>query len=135
MPLVILRTMYFSMTHSYLNYGLLAWGYDSNDKTTKRYVRIIARIKHNVYIQSLMKQLNILRMPDMLISNLMKIYYKYKRSDYFAHFTLQPTHLTTITPARETISGQVEQVSISLKNVFGKDKLYSKSHFYPYRLP
>ena len=43
LPLFILRTMYFSMVHSHLNYGLLAWGFGSNRiiKLQKRCVRKI----------------------------------------------------------------------------------------------
>ena len=39
-----------------------------------------------------MKQLNILSVPDMLLLNSMKFYYKYKHKevpDYFASFTLR----------------------------------------------
>ena len=90
-PLFILRTMYFSMVHSHLNYGLLAWGFDSNRiiKLEKRCVRIITR--STMHTQPLMKQLNKLSVPDMLLLNSMKFYYKYKRNegpDYFTSFNL-----------------------------------------------
>ena len=44
-----------------------------------------------MHTQPLMKQLNILTVPDMLLLNLMKFYYKYKRNkvpDYFTSFKL-----------------------------------------------
>ena len=93
LPLFILRTLYFSMVHSHLNYSLLTWGFDSNRivKLQKRCVRIITRSKYNAHTQPLMKQLNILSVPDMLLLNSMKFYYKYKHKevpDYFASFTL-----------------------------------------------
>ena len=93
LPLFILRTLYFSMVHSHLSYSLLTWGYDSNRivKLQKRCVRIITRSKYNAHTQPLMKQLNILSVPDMLLLNSMKFYYKYKHKkvlDYFASFTL-----------------------------------------------
>ena len=78
--LVILRTMYFSMVHSHIYYGLLACGFDSNRtiKQQKRCVRIITRSTYNAHTQPLMKQLNILSGPDMLLLNSMKFYYIYK---------------------------------------------------------
>ena len=126
LPLFILRTIYFSMVHSHLNYGLFAWGFDSNRiiKLQKRCVRIITRSRYNAHTQPLMKQLNILSVPDMLLLNSMKFYYKYmyKRNEVPDYFPLSTyTHkaqLTTTTPAWETISGQIECASISLKNVF-----------------
>ena len=44
-PLDILRTLYFSMIHSHLNYGLIAWGHDCNRliKLQKRSIRNITR--------------------------------------------------------------------------------------------
>ena len=121
LPLFILRTLYSDMVHSHLSYNLLTWGFDSNRivKLEKRCVRIIRRSKYNAHTQPLMKQFNILNVPDMLLLNSMKIYYKDKQKvpNYFA--SLLYTHkaqLTTTILARETIS---ERVSISLKNVFG----------------
>ena len=45
LPLFILRTMYFSMVHSHLKFGLFAWGFYSSRviKLQKRCVRIITR--------------------------------------------------------------------------------------------
>ena len=93
LPLFILRTMYFSMVHSHWNYGLFAWGFDSNRmmKLQKRCVRIITSSTYNAHTQPLMKQLNILSVPDMLLLNPMKFYYKYKHDevpDYFTSFNL-----------------------------------------------
>ena len=51
LPLFILRTMYFRMVHSHLNYGLFAWGFDSNliIKLQKHCVRIITRSTYNAH--------------------------------------------------------------------------------------
>ena len=93
LPLFIRRTLYFSMVHSHLSYALLTWGFDSNRivKLQKRCVRITTRSKYNAHTQPLMKQRNILSVPDLLFLNSMKFYYKYKHKevpDYFASFTL-----------------------------------------------
>ena len=71
LPLFILRTMYFSMVHPLLNYGLLAWGFDSNRiiKLQRRCVRMITRSTYNAHTQP---QLNILSVPVMIILNSMK---------------------------------------------------------------
>ena len=47
------RTMYFSMVHSHLNYGLWTWGFGSNRiiKLRKRCVRIITRSTYNAHTQ------------------------------------------------------------------------------------
>ena len=86
--------MYFSMVHSHLNHGLLDWNFDNNRiiKLQKRCVRIITRSTYDAHTQPQMKQLNILSVPDMLLLNSVKFYYKYKRNevpDYFASFNLQ----------------------------------------------
>ena len=93
LPLFILITIYFSMVYSHLNYGLFALGFDSKPiiKLQKRRVRIITRSTYNAHTQPLMKQLNILSVPDMLLLNSMKFCYKYKRNevpDYFTSFKL-----------------------------------------------
>ena len=114
LPLFILRTMYFNMVHSHFDSILII-------KIQKRCVRIITRSMYNAHTQPLMKQLNILSMPDMLLLNSMKFYCEYKRNevpDYFTSFKVK-AQLTTTTAARETISGQIVCASISLKNVFG----------------
>ena len=85
--------MYFSTVHSHLNYGLFAWGFDSKRiiKLQKRCVRIITRSTYNAQTQPLMKQINILSVPGMLLLNSLKFYYTYKRNevpDYFTSFNL-----------------------------------------------
>ena len=123
LPLFFLRTMCFSMIHSHLKYGLLAWGFDSNRiiKAQKCCVRIITRSTYNAHTQPLMKQLNILSVPDILFLHSMKFYYKYNEvPHYFASFNLHTQGSShDSTPTRETLSGQIECASILLKNVFG----------------
>ena len=81
--------MYFSMVHSHLNYGLFAWGFDSKRiiKLQKRCVRIITRSTYSAHTQPLMKKLNILSVPDILLLNSMKFYYKYKHNEVLDCFT------------------------------------------------
>ena len=54
-------------------------------------ITLITSSTYNVHTQPLMKQLNILGVPDMLLLNSTKFYYKYKHKEvpnYFASFTL-----------------------------------------------
>lgn len=93
LPSFILRTLYYSMINSQLNYGLLVWGYDSNRifKLQKRSIRLVTRSRYNAHTQPLMKQLKILSLPDMLLLKSMKFYYKYKHEEvpkYFISFNL-----------------------------------------------
>ena len=84
-----------------------------------------------MHTQSLMRQLNILSLPDMLLLNSLKFHYKYQRNavpDYFAIY-IRKAHLTTTTPAKESISGQTERVSISLKNVLIRIETHSMDRF------
>ena len=88
------------MVHSHLNYGLFAWGFDSKRiiKLQNRCVRIITRSTYNAHTQPLMKQHNILSVPDMLLLNSMKFYYKYKRNEVPDYFTVSFIYHDKTTP-------------------------------------
>ena len=93
LPLDILRTLYFSMIHPHLNYGLIAWGYDCNRliKLQKRSICSITRSKYNAHTSPLLKALRILNLPDMLLLNALKFYYKFVRNEtpaYISTFTI-----------------------------------------------
>ena len=94
LPLFVLRTLYFSMVNSHLNYGLLAWGYDCNRliKLQKRSIRTITKSRYNAHTKPLLKGLEILSLPDMLLLNALKFYYKYERKEvpiYFYTFDIK----------------------------------------------
>ena len=119
LPLFILRTMYFSMVHLHLNYGLFAWGFDSNRiiKLQKRCVRMITRSTYNAHTQPLMKQLKMLSVPDLLHLNSMKFYYKYKRNevpDYFTSFNLHTQGSTHDYNTRQRDDIRTKRVRINL---------------------
>ena len=85
----MLRTLYFSMIHSHLNYGLIALGYDCNRliKLQKRGIRTSTRSKYNAHTGPLLKALEILSLPDMLLLNALKFYYKVVRNETAAYFS------------------------------------------------
>jgi len=68
-PLDILRTLYFSLVHCHLIYGIIAWGssnYVSQLETIqKKAVRIINNKPYNSHTLPLFKQSNILRIHDL----------------------------------------------------------------------
>ena len=107
LPLFILRTMYFSMVHSHLNYGLR--GFDSKRiiKLQKRCFRIITRSTYNA-------RYSWIQWNATINTNVTKYQIILPLSTY-----TNKAQLTITTPARGTISGQIECASISLKNVFG----------------
>ena len=95
LPTYIMRTLYFSMVQSHLNFGSLLWGYDCNRliKLQKRIIRTISRSKYNAHTNPLFKELFILKLPDIVSLNALKIYYKYQKNAlpvYFTTFDIQP---------------------------------------------
>ena len=86
-------------------------------KLQKRCVRIITRSTYNAHTQPLMKQLNILSVPDMLLLNSMKFYYKYKRNelpDYFTSFNLHTQGSTHDYNTRQGDDIRTNRVRINL---------------------
>ena len=78
LPIYIMRTLYFSMVQSHLNFGSLLWGYVCNRliKLQKRIIRTISRSNYNAHTNPLFKELFILKLPDIVSLNALKIYYK-----------------------------------------------------------
>ena len=69
-PTKVLRTLYFSIFYSHLQYGISVWGYATNSylskikKAQKRAVRCITFSKYKAHSTPLFKQLNILSIED-----------------------------------------------------------------------
>ena len=100
--------------------------------------------EYNTHTQPLMKQLRILSVPDMLLLNSMKFYYKYKRNevqDYFSSINLhtQGSSLDYNTRQRDDIMKKLSAYQSHWKMPSGlfaeNDKFYSKSNVNPYRHP
>ena len=51
LPSSIMKTLYFSLSHSHLNHGILIWGYKCNRlvKLQKRLIRIVMLAKYNAH--------------------------------------------------------------------------------------
>ena len=71
LPVDILRTLYFSMINSNLNYGILVWGYSCQRliKLQKKAIRLISGSKFNAHTGPLLKSLDILTLEDLLNLN------------------------------------------------------------------
>ncbi len=79
----VLKSLYFALIHSHLNYGACVWGYsnmarlDSIRLLQKRVIRIIANAEHNDHSSPLFKQLNILKFDDIIRMQLSSIMWDY----------------------------------------------------------
>ena len=93
LPIYTLRTLYFSMINSNLNYGILVWGFSCQRliKLQKKAIRIISRSKYNAHTGPIFKTLDILTLDDLFNLNALKFYYKYIRDTlppYFYSFNI-----------------------------------------------
>ena len=89
LPSFIMKNLYFSLSHSHLNYGILIWGYKCNRlaKLQKRLIRIVMLAKYNAHTDPLLKQAAILKISELLRINTLKFYYKYQRGKLPNFFT------------------------------------------------
>ena len=148
LPPYILRTLYFSLIHSQLNYSLLAWGFNCIrvKKLQKRAVRIVSVSKYNAHTEPLMKSLKILKLEDMFRLNVLKWYFKFQNKQlplFFNNFTILrhseshpyntrnnfviPHNITRLVSSRYCLRNHVSVVL----NTFGQDIL-DKVHTHSY---
>ena len=80
LPMQTLRTLYCSMIQTHLNYGNLARGIEYNrlNKLQKRAIRTICLSKYNDHTEGLFKERKLLKFPDLVLLNSLKLFYKYK---------------------------------------------------------
>lgn len=131
LPHYVLRTLYFSMIHSALNYSILAWGFNCKrlKLLQKKALRIITKSKYNAHSEPLLKMLGILKLEDMFKLNILKWYYKYYHEQlpsYFLEFIIQrysdihcyntrnkfviPRHVTRLQLSRHCLRNHVSVV-------------------------
>ena len=82
LPGSALKTIYDSLIHSHLCYGILTWGYNLTriKKIQKRAIRLISNKKYNAHTQPLFRKLNILVIEDIFTHKLYCLYYKLKNN-------------------------------------------------------
>ena len=82
LPTHILRVLYNFLILPHLQYSNLAWGFKMGrlNKLRKRAVRIITCSKYNSHTDPLFRKLNLLKAKDLFELNVLKLFYKYKKS-------------------------------------------------------
>ena len=86
LPLYVMRTLYFSLVGSALNYGLLTFACSRLTKIQKRIIRTITCNKYNAHTELLLKALDKRKMEDTLKRNALKFYYKYTHGTLPSYF-------------------------------------------------
>ena len=84
LPTECLKSIYNSLFNSHLTYGVLLWGPNSlassRDriiKLQKRAVRIVNKSPYNAHTGDIFKKLNILKLPDVIDLEILKLMYLY----------------------------------------------------------
>ena len=82
LPLHVLRILYNYLILPHLQYGIFTWGFCLGrlEKLQKRSVRIITRSKYNTHTDPLFKNLNLLKLKDILEVSVLKLYFKFKHN-------------------------------------------------------
>ena len=93
LPMRVKTLLYNSLILPHLNYNIMAWGFNTHRIMTlqKKTLRIITLSKYNAHAEPLFKQLNLLKMEDILILQQLKFYFKYvhnKLPTYFQQWNL-----------------------------------------------
>ena len=91
LPQQVLRSLYCSLIQSQLNYCILAWGFDLSklEKSQKKSIRTITCSRYNAHTEPLFKALNLLKIKDIFILNMLKFYQKLinnRLPSYFNNF-------------------------------------------------
>ncbi len=91
--------IYSSLVLSYLNFGILSWGYqcDRIIKLKKKAVRIISLSKYNAHTEPIFKKLRLLRVTELLRLQQLKFYYKFKQGLLPSYLLNLPFHTNSET--------------------------------------
>ena len=94
-PLESRLHIYSSLILSYINFGILSWGYQCERiiKLQKRVIRIVSLSKYNAHSEPILKDLNLLKVTDILQLQVLKFYYKFKNQmlpTYFQNLPFTP---------------------------------------------
>ena len=78
LPTNVLRTIYNSLIHSYINYGIVIWGWQANNifKLQKRAIRTVSKTNYTAHTSPLFRYLKILKLPDICALHDLKFCYK-----------------------------------------------------------
>ena len=103
-PLQSKLHIYSSLILSYLNFGILTWGYkcDRIVKLQKKAVRIISLKKYNAHSEPILKELKLLNVTDILKLQQLKFYYKYKHGILPQYLQDMPFYANSVTHEHNT---------------------------------
>ena len=78
LPKQCLKMIYFALIHSYLNYGILLWGFEAKNifNLQKKAVRIITKSHYLAHTDPLFKNEKILKVGDIFKISCLKFYYR-----------------------------------------------------------
>ena len=81
LPTRILKLMYTSLILPYIQFSILTWGFRIGriEKLQKRAIRTIANSKYNAHTDPLFRRLNLLKVKDIFMLNILKMYYKFQK--------------------------------------------------------
>ena len=80
-----LVTLYYSFIYPYLHYGIISWGYTTNNyldpliKIQKRAIRMISSASWDAHSDPLFKKLYLLNLKNIYVLNVMLFMYKFKK--------------------------------------------------------
>ena len=95
LPTLILKILYDSLIHCHINYGILAWGFNTTNifKLQKIINRMYEHFNRNAHTDPLFKNQDIIKAQDIFKLNILKFYYNYKHHEmpaFFYHSISQP---------------------------------------------
>ena len=82
LPLCIKTMLYNTLILPHITYGIMVWGYQRNrlNKIQKKAIRLITSNRYNSHTEPLFKQLNMLKLEDLLKLQQLKFYFKFNES-------------------------------------------------------
>ena len=95
LPLCIKTMLYNTLILPHITYGIMVWGYQRNrlNKIQKKAIRIITSNKYNSHTEPLFKQLNMLKLEDLLKLQQLKFYFKFNEGSlpvYLQNWDITP---------------------------------------------
>ena len=128
LPQCALKLMYHSLILSHLQYGILAWGFESNriEKLQKRAIRVLAQAKYNAHTEPLFKELGLLKINDVFHLTCLKFWYKFVNNILPCYFKTMFRHIHEI---HQIVTRQHSQLYLFPTRTYGARK--SIRHFIP----
>ena len=91
-PVCIINMLYNTLILPHIIYGIMVWGYQGNrlNKIQKKAITIITSNRYNSHTEPLFKQLNMLKLADLLKLQQLKFYFKFNEGSLPVHLQINP---------------------------------------------